>query len=158
MSRHRLRPFVVLRALADAALVAGTAYAVSRVVEIASTDDINFLLWLFAGAVLHDAVLLPAYVIADLLMRVVVQDHALRRTRVVNFVRIPIGLSLLLLLVFLPSVLGRNDANLARVGGQPEANDPLTAWLSITAAMLVVSALALAIRVRRQRRSTADAA
>lgn len=152
----RPRPGDVLKVLGSAAVIAVAAFAVSRVFEIASTDRVNFLLWLLAGAVLHDLVLLPLYVLADLVARVAVADHPLRRVRVVNHLRFPAAISLVLLLVYFPSILGRNDANFARVSGRPQATDPLEAWLWITAAAFVVSALVLAVRVLRTGRARAS--
>ncbi len=57
----RRAALIGLRLAANVALVVLAAYAVSQVVHVASTDDLNFLIWLLAGAMLHDAVLLPVY-------------------------------------------------------------------------------------------------
>jgi hypothetical protein len=126
--------------------VAVAAWAIARALG-ATQHDVNLLGWLLAGAVLHDLVVLPAYTLAD---RVVAQ-----RVRAVNHVRVPALISLVLLLVYAPSIFGRNTGNFARVSGRPMATDPLAAWLWITLGLFVASGLVLLVRRTGGRRRRA---
>ena len=150
-----MRPANVVRALAQLALVLFAAYAASQVFALTSTDRLNFVLWLLVGAILHDAVLLPAYALTDLLARVVLAENALRRVPLVNHVRFPIVFSGVLLLVYLPSILGRGDGNFRRVSGKLPAVEPLEAWLWITAAAVVLSAVVYLVRFASRGRTLA---
>ncbi len=132
---------------AHLAVIAIAAFAVSRTLEVASTGDLNFLIWLIAGAILHDIVLLPLYTLADLLSRLAMSDHPLRRIHPANHVRFPAAISLVILLVYSPTILDRNPGTFQRLSGRPQATDPLEAWLWITLALFLVSGAALAVRL-----------
>lgn len=140
-----------LHLLAHLAAIAVAAYAVSRVLAVPSTDGIRLLVWLFAGALLHDLVLLPAYVLGDVVVRALIADHPLRRLRVTNHLRVPTAASGAMLLVYAPSILGLGDEAFARVAGRPPAVDPLRAWLLLTFGAFVVSGALLAVRWARTR-------
>jgi hypothetical protein len=140
---------------AHLAVIAIAAFAVSRTLEVASTDDLNFLIWLVAGAILHDIVLLPLYSLVDLVSRLAMSDHPLRRIHAANHVRFPAAISLVVLLVYAPTILDRNPGNFERVSGRPQATDPLEAWLWITLGLFVVSGAVLAIRLISERRAPA---
>ncbi len=141
------RHLSAIQVVAHLAVIAIAAFAVSRTLEVASTDDLNFLIWLVAGAILHDIVLLPLYSLVDLVSRLAMSDHPLRRIHAANHVRFPAAISLVILLVYSPTILGRNPGNFERVSGRPQATDPLEAWLWITLALFVVSGAVLAIRL-----------
>jgi hypothetical protein len=142
--------------LAHVAVIAIAAFAISRTLEVASTDGLNFLIWLVAGAILHDIVLLPAYSLVDLLSRLAMSDHPLRRVRAANHVRFPAAISLVVLLVYSPTILDRNPGTFERLSGRPQATDPLEAWLWITLGLFVVSGAALAARSMVDRRRRAE--
>jgi hypothetical protein len=141
---------------AHLAVIALAAFAVSRTIEVASTDDLNFLIWLVAGAMLHDIVLLPLYSLVDLISRLVMADHPLRRIHAANHVRFPAAISLVVLLVYAPTILDRNPGTFERLSGRPQATDPLEAWLWITLALFLVSGAALAIRLLLDHRRHAE--
>jgi hypothetical protein len=103
---------------------------------------VNFVVWLTAGAVLHDFVLLPGYSAAD---------AGLRRAfgPAVNRVRVPLALSGLLALMFFPLILTRGDANFVRAAGHHAGGGFARAWVLISAGLLCASALAVAGRSRR---------
>lgn len=65
----------------------------------------------------------------------------------VNFVRVPVVLSGLLALVYLPSILGRNDRNQRAFTGE-DGTGYARNWLEISAALLIASALAYAVSRR----------
>jgi hypothetical protein len=145
------------RILGHVVVLTVAAYAVSRVLTVTSTDGLNFLIWLVAGAILHDVVLLPLYTIADLVARAAMGDHPRLRVRAVNHVRLPAGVSGVLLLVYFPSILGRTDGTFESVSGRPPATDPLEAWLWLTLAAFALSAAVYAARVVRAREHSAPA-
>lgn len=138
--------------LGHLAAVGVAAYAVSRVLDVPSTDGVRLLVWLVGGALLHDAVLLPAYALGDVVVRVLIADHPLRRVRAANHLRVPAAVSGAMLLVYAPSILGLGDEAFARVSGRAPAVDPLRAWLLITLGAFVLSGLVLAARGARAAR------
>ncbi|WP_205695964.1 hypothetical protein [Conexibacter sp. SYSU D00693] len=144
----------VLKLAGSLAVVAVAVFAVGRIWDVRSTGDVDLLVWLLAGAVLHDAVLLPAYTTADTALRVAIADGPWRRVRAINHIRVPAVIALVVLLAYAPSILG-DDAgrNFERVSGRPRATDPLEAWLWITLGLFAVSGLVLALRLLRARRA-----
>ena len=142
-------PLAILRVIAHLAVLVFAAYAVSRVFEVTSTDKLNFLIWLVAGAILHDSLLLPVYAIGDMLARLGLSEVEQRRVPAAGNLRFPAAVSGVLLLVYLPSIIGRNDGTFDRLSGRPPAVDPLEAWLWITVAVFALSALVYAVRVAR---------
>lgn len=146
MSKRR-PPLGAVRLIAHFAVIAIAAFAISRTFEVASTDNLNFIIWLVAGAILHDVVLLPLYSLADFVSRLAMSDHPLRRIRAANHVRFPAAISLVVFLVYSPTILNRNPGTFERLSGRPQATDPLEAWLWITLGLFAVSGAALAIRL-----------
>jgi hypothetical protein len=138
------------------AVIAVAAFAISRTLEVASTDGLNFVIWLVAGAVLHDIVLLPLYSLVDMVSRLAMSDHPLRRIHAANHVRFPAAISLVVLLVYSPTILDRNPGTFERLSGRPQATDPLEAWLWITLGLFVVSGAVLAFRLLSERRASAS--
>ena len=143
-----------LHLVAHVAAIAISVYAVSKVLHPRYSRGLNFLVWLLAGAVLHDFVLAPGCALLDRLVR------ALPRS-VVNHVRFPAVVSGALLLVYWPLILVRADGNYVRATGR-HVEGFATRWLLITAGLFLVSALIYAARVpvrgraaRRARRSPA---
>jgi hypothetical protein len=104
--------------------------------------------WFVGAALVHDLVLLPLYTLAD---RVVQTALGGPRHPWIGFVRVPVFLSGLLLLVWFPLITAR----VARYGpatGLP-AGVFLPRWLLITALLFAGSALWLLVRTVRRRRS-----
>jgi hypothetical protein len=130
--------------LGHLALFAVVAYVLAQMVG--QRGWVNFLVWLTAGAVLHDFVLLPGYSAAD---------GGLRRAfgPAVNRVRVPLALSGLLALMFFPLILTKGDANFVRAAGHHAGGGFARAWLLISLGLLGASALA-AVRSRRRRGRT----
>ena len=116
-------------------------------------------MWFIGAALLHDLVLFPLYVLADraftsLLCRA---PRAERAVPVVNYVRVPVLASGLLLLLFFPGILGQGADTYVAATGQTQ--DPfLKRWLLLTAATFGLSATAYAARVEMARRHTRGAA
>jgi uncharacterized membrane protein YgcG len=125
--------------------IAIAVYALSKVLHPRYSRGLNYLLWLLAGAVLHDFVLAPAYALLDRLVR------ALPRS-VVNHVRFPAVVSGAMLLVYWPLILVRADGNYVRATGS-HVDGFATRWLLITAALFVASALVYAGRAAARGRA-----
>ena len=118
-------------------LVHGLLFAVFGWVVLQLLDareSFNILTWFVLSIVLHDLALLPFYSAVDRVMR---------RVKASAF-RVPAALSGLLLLLFFPPILGRNEASFARVAGE-EPSGYLERWLIVTA-VLFAGAIALSVR------------
>ena len=90
----------------------------------------RIVLWLVGAIVLHDLVLWPAYTTLDRLAR------RGRPAGWSNYVRVPVGLSALLLLAFFPVICGKGEATYMRVSGQ--------SWEGYAGRWLIVSAVLFA--------------
>jgi hypothetical protein len=118
--------------LANLVLLPVCAWALVEVFEVSSTKTaMGIATWLLAAAILHDLILLPAYAGGD---------RALQRVLgpAVNYVRIPAGLSLLMLLVFWGTIAGRGEGAYHAVSGR--SYDGYAArWLLVSAALFAAS-------------------
>lgn len=115
-------------------------------VRLLDGDTFRILVWFVGAAFVHDLVLLPLYASADRALRL----PRARRSGPVNFVRVPLLLSGLLLLVWFPLVVGRSERYGPATGMSPDRF--LGNWLLITAVLFAVSALWLVLRTVRARR------
>ena len=147
-----------LHLLAVAASLLLSGYGLLRITELPAPGRI--LIWIVAAALLHDLVALPLY---SLLLRIAhgAADRAIgsRAAMVLalNHVRIPAGLSLLLLLVYFPLILRIAPEDYTATTGQ--SLDPyLGRWLLISAGLFLASALIYAVRLRRGAGAAPDSA
>ncbi len=136
-----------LIATAGSLLLGG--YALLRITEIPGGAKV--LIWIVAAALLHDLVALPVYSlllrIADRAAGAAISGRA-AMLLALNAVRIPAGLSALLLLVFFPLILRVDPEAYESVTGLTV--DPyLSRWLLISAALFLVSGVIYALRLRR---------
>jgi hypothetical protein len=149
-SRYGASPLHLLALLACFALAGYTAGRVA-----AAGIWLGFAVWFVGAALIHDLLLFPLYAIAD----VGAQRIARHRHRLppapgwppwINYLRVPAGLSGLLLLVWFPLILRRSrQVYEASTGLSP---DPyLGRWLLVTGVLFAGSALAYALRLRRDR-------
>ena len=92
--------------------------------------------------IVHDLILLPLYAVLDRASQRLLPGTA------VNYVRIPLGLALLLALVYLPQLSGKGDPQFRRVSGQG-FDAPVERWLLATAALFAISGVVLLVRRRR---------
>jgi hypothetical protein len=140
------------RLLVHLALLPVCAWALVQVFDVSSTKAaMGVAIWLGAAAVAHDLVLFPLYSGLDRAAR------GALRGRSVNYVRVPAGLSLLLLLVFWGTIAGKGEGAYHAVSGR-SYDGYATRWLLITAALFTVSgscAGGAAWRRRRARRAGA---
>ncbi|GGS98096.1 lipoprotein [Streptomyces tanashiensis] len=140
--RYGASPLHLLLVLASFALA---AYAGVRLLK---GDTLGVALWFVGAALLHDLVLLPLYVVTDRAAQRLFREKAgvgegAPRPSV-NYVRVPVFVSGLLLLVWWPLILGRVDHYTAYTG--LPADGFLGRWLLITAALFVASAATLLVR------------
>nr|WP_031230534.1 hypothetical protein [Streptomyces niveus] len=129
-------------------LLATLAFAGYVGVRLLTGETFLIVVWFVGAALVHDLVLLPLYTAAD---RAVAAALGPRR-RLVNFVRLPAFLSLLLLLVWFPLITGqvRRYEPYAALS----TDGFLARWLLVTTALFACSALCLVTRAVLRRRAT----
>jgi hypothetical protein len=149
-----------LHLLALLAAFALAGYAVRAV--IAAGQFRGFALWFAVAIIGHDLLLFPLYSLADLsVRRLLPSAWRPRRAQgrpappgevpgppLINYVRIPVAFSLLILMAFFPLILGLSEPEYHRASGlttQPY----LWRWLAVTGGMFVLSAVVYALRWRR---------
>jgi hypothetical protein len=137
-----------LHAVAIAATFALSGWALAE--ALGGLEPWSFALWFAAGIVGHDLVLLPLYSLLGAVayrgLGVVHGDP--RRIAALNHLRFPALLSGLLLLVWLPLVLGLSEHRYLLSTGR-STDGYLERWLLLSGAAFLISALAFALRVRR---------
>ena len=139
-----------LHLLAHLAAFAIAYYALSEVLLSRYSHWVNWVAWFVGGALVHDLVFLPVYVILDTIARLGVADHPLRRVNAINHIRVPAVMAGTMFLVYFPLILGDGRENYINdVGHGPP--DFLARWLLICALLFGASALAYAVRLRRGR-------
>lgn len=147
-----------LHLLALLAAFALAGYAVRAV--IAAGQFRGFAIWFAVAIVGHDLLLFPLYSLADQSVQRLLPWTARRRQGrpgssaqvpgppLINYVRIPVAFSLLLLLTFFPLILGLSEPEYQRASGlttQPY----LWRWLAVTGVLFAASAVVYALAWRR---------
>jgi hypothetical protein len=126
--------------LAYLVLLPLAAWALLRIFAVDGTGHI--LLWLVGAVIAHDLILLPLYAGFDRASQRVLRGPA------INYIRIPLGLALLLALVYLPQLTGKGDPQYRRVSGQG-FDAPVERWLLATVALFAISGLVGLVRRQR---------
>jgi hypothetical protein len=126
-------------------------YALDRLL---ADDWYGVAKWIVGAALLHDLVLVPLYGGADWVLHRLLRLGAPaspRRIAVVNHIRVPAFVSLLLLLVYWPLV--SRDVGAARYHNATGRSLDVfrTRWLALTAVLFALSALHLCWRLWRTR-------
>ncbi len=129
-----------LHLVGHVALFVLAAYAIVQIFTLGAAG--NAMVWLIGAVLLHDAILWPVYSGVD------GAGSRLLGPGAINYVRIPLGLSLLLLLVFSPEILGKG-ANAYRNASGQTYDGYLARWLVVSAALFVISAIVFIARRRR---------
>jgi hypothetical protein len=106
----------------------------------------HIVAWLLGAVIVHDMLLWPAYTAADRAAR------RGQRVRWANYVRVPLGISALLALVFFPVMLGKGEAAYGRVSGRGWDGYALR-WLAVSAGLFALSGAVYLIRSRAGSRS-----
>ena len=135
-------PLHLLALLASFALA---GYAAQRMLAF---NTAAVAIW-FVGAVIgHDLILLPLYTLADRPLTALARRRPPARTpRYVNYLRVPVALSGLLLLIWFPLIFGLPSSYRSITG---RSLDPyFERWLLVSGTFFVVSAVALAVAMRR---------
>ena len=114
-----------LHLLAHLAALAFAAWALLQALQLGGWERI--VLWLVGAVVVHDMLLWPAYTTLDRLGR------RARPAGWANYVRVPVGISAVLLLAFFPVICGKGERTYMRVSGET--------WDGYFARWLLVSAL-----------------
>ncbi len=118
--------------LGHVALFVLTAYAITQIFTLGAAG--NVVVWLIGAVLLHDAVLWPLYTIG--------------LSPLSNYLRVPLGLSLLLGLVFIGTISGKGGNAYRNASGQTY-DGYVTRWLVVSAALFVISAIVYFVRRRR---------
>jgi hypothetical protein len=147
-----------LHLLAMLAAFALAGYALRAV--IAAGQFRGFAIWFAVAIVGHDLLLFPLYSLADLSVQRLLPWRARRKPGrpgssaqvpgppLINYVRIPVAFSLLLLLTFFPLILGLSEPEYHRASGlttQPY----LWRWLAVTGVLFAASSVVYALAWRR---------
>ena len=158
--RYGANPLHLLALLAAFTLA---GYAVRAVVD--AGPWLGVAIWFIAAVIGHDLLLFPLYSLADLSLRRLLPRWAggTRGTPdgaapaggparitppVLNYLRIPAGLSVLLLAVWFPLILGLSSGAYFRASGL-STTPYLWRWLAITGVLFAGSAACYALSVRR---------
>jgi hypothetical protein len=130
------------RLLIHLALLPLCAWALVEVFSVSSSKaSMGIAIWLVAAAIVHDFLLVPLYSGADR-----VAQRGLPGPTV-NYVRVPAGLSLLLLGVFWSTITGAGEGTYHAVSGR-SFDGYATRWLFATAALFAGSAVIYLVRRR----------
>lgn len=106
----------------------------------------HLLVWAGGAVAGHDFALLPAYAAADVAL-----GRALRRRRwLIQHVRVPAAMSLLLLAVWWPLILGHDPARRAQTG--LSTRPFLGRWLAVTGVLVAASIVAAGYRASRRKK------
>jgi hypothetical protein len=100
--------------------------------------------WFAGGAILHDGLLLPLYVLLDAAILTLWRRRP-GRVAWLNFVRIPLAVSGMLLLMFSPLILRQAESFEYKTGRSYD--DFVGRWLLVTAILAAVSVLWYLARV-----------
>jgi hypothetical protein len=133
-----------LLALLGSFAVAGYAAA-----QLVSSHPVAVAVWFLGAVVGHDLLLMPLYSLADRSALAAVRHRTPRLPAVpwINYLRVPAGLSGLLLLIWFPLILRLGTNYHASTTLSP---DPfLWHWLAVTGVLFLLSAAMLALRLRR---------
>jgi hypothetical protein len=137
------------------ALLACFALAGYAAAQLVPSRPVGVAVWFIGAVIGHDLVLLPLYSIADRSVLAAVRHRAPNLPAVpwINYLRVPAGLSALLLLVWFPLILRLTTHYQQSTTLSP---DPfLWHWLAVTGALFLLSAGAYALRLRAAHRAAA---
>jgi hypothetical protein len=137
-----------LHLLAMLGCFALAGYAADRLVP---SRPLGVAAWFLGAVIGHDLVLMPLYTLADRSAAAVLRHRAARLPALpwLNYLRVPAVLSGLLFLVWFPLILRLRTRYQASTTLSPYPY--LWHWLAVTGMLFLLSAVALAVRVRALR-------
>ena len=141
-----------LHLLALLACFALTGYAAAQLIP---SRPVGVAIWFIGAVIGHDLLLMQLYSIADRSALAAVRHRAPNLPAVpwINYLRVPAGLSALLLLVWFPLIFRLTTHYQQSTTLSP---DPfLWHWLAVTGALFLLSAAAYALRLRTANRRAA---
>lgn len=150
----RLTSFYGANPLHLLALLGCFALAGYAALQIVSDPSLpRIIMWFAAAIVAHDLILFPLYALADRSLSGLLRRE--RRSRaetiappLVNYIRMPVLSSGLLLLVFLPGIIQQGQSTYLAATGLTQ-QPYLARWLLLTAALFGLSAVLYAARLGR---------
>ena len=125
-------------------------------VELLPNNLVGIPVWLIGAVIGHDLLLMPLYTLADRSALAVFRHRkpALPDVAWINYLRVPAALSGMLLLIWFPLIF-RLPARFPATTTLPL--DPyLWHWLGVTGGLFLLSAAALALRLRTSRTKPSD--
>ena len=116
--------------------------------ELLPNNAVGIPIWFIGAVIGHDLLLMPLYTLADRSVTGIFRHRQPRLPTVqwINYLRVPAALSGLLLLIWFPLIF--------RLPGRFELTTTLSLdpylwhWLAVTGALFLLSAAALALRLR----------
>jgi hypothetical protein len=148
---HRLLRWYGANPLHLLTLLGSFALAGYAALQLLPLDVFGIAVW-FAGAVIgHDLLLMPLYTLADRSVTAVIRHRPPKLPAVqwINYLRVPVALSGMLLLIWFPLIFRLPTGFQAAT--TLSLNPYLWHWLAVTGALFLLSAAALALRLRTGR-------
>jgi hypothetical protein len=130
-----------------------TGYVVDKLIN--RPMAVRIIAWFAAAAILHDFVLFPAYSLIDRAITAVGREPNSGRSPVINYIRVPAGLSLLTLLIYLPTILGRGAGAFHAASGLGRV-DVFVRWALLSLGFFAVSGAVYLFRLLLFRHSTKE--
>ncbi len=133
-------------------MIACFALAGYAAAELLPNNAIGIPVWFIGAVIGHDLLLMPLYTLADRSVTAVLRHRRPAPATLpwLNYLRIPAALSGMLLLIWFPLIfrLPRRFPDTTTLSLSPY----LWHWLGVTGAVFLLSAAALALRLRAARR------
>ena len=119
--------------------------------ELLPSNAVGIPIWLIGAVIAHDLILMPLYTLADRSAMAVFRHipPKLPTVQWINYLRVPVVLSGLLLLIWFPLIFRLPTGFQAAT--TLSLNPYLWHWLAVTGALFLLSAAALALRLRTGR-------
>ena len=127
-----------------------TGYAAEKILK--GPMALRIFLWFAAAAVLHDFVLFPAYTLLDRAAGAIGLAQRATSRPVINYIRVPGALSLLMLLIYAPTILGRGSRTFYAASGLGRI-DVFVRWMLLSVSLFAVSGVVYVLRLLLNRHS-----
>lgn len=120
--------------------------------QLRTGDVVGIIIWLGGAVIGHDLILFPLYALADRSVMAVFRRRppALPAVPWINYLRVPVVFSAILLLIWWPLIFRLPTQFTADHTGL-SLNPYMGHWLAVTGALFLLSAVAYALRLRPRR-------